>query len=135
MAALAGPAPDAGDVARWSALSELVERRSFSWTLLLSRLEHALPWDVKLVEISPLREGPEPELSLLAVARTSEAGLGLIARLEEQPEFARVRPLSLSESAAEIRLRYSLRYFPAAAPESGPEADPKAAEADAEGAP
>lgn len=113
---LHGEAPDAESLRRWAQLSHLVDRRSFSWTLLLSRLEAALPWDVRLLDVSPSGLGQDPELTFTAVARSTQSALALIDVLEGQPEFFGVRPQSLAEDEdGAVRIRYTLRYDPSAA--------------------
>jgi Tfp pilus assembly protein PilN len=105
---LRGPRPDAGSVARWSALKELVDRRAFSWTGLL---EDVLPPGVRLESITPKVTKDGVKLDLEAVARSYEQGLELIRLLEDRPEFEEVYPLSRGEEE-ETHFRYTMRYLP-----------------------
>ncbi|MCL4822274.1 MAG: hypothetical protein KJ067_24365 [Vicinamibacteria bacterium] len=112
--------------ARWKAASGVVERRVFSWTLLLSRLEAALPRDVRLVSIAPLLEAGTVSIEVRAEAENVEAGFAVVARFESQPEFADVRPQSIADGeAGRVEMSYRMSYRPedvpapaAAAPEA-----------------
>lgn len=111
-ARLRGPAPGRETVARWARLKELVDRRTFSWSGLLSVLEEALPRDVRLVSIAPdVREG-EVRLEIVAVARSVDAGLEFVKVLEDRPEFSDVFPLGSSVRPEGSEFRYHLRYRP-----------------------
>jgi hypothetical protein len=110
---LKAPAPEARVVAEWSVLKDLVDRRTFSWTGLFARLEQVLPREVRLVEIVPDVDKGHVSLSISAVARPAQAGLGLVGLLEAREEFEDVYPESVSErdgGAAEFH--YTMRYLP-----------------------
>jgi Tfp pilus assembly protein PilN len=108
---LRGPRPDAGAVARWAALKELVDRRAFSWTGLFGVLEEVLPPGVRLESIAPKVSKGEVILDVSAVARSYDQGIELIRLLEERPEFENVYPLSRGEEQ-ETTFRYTMRYLP-----------------------
>jgi Tfp pilus assembly protein PilN len=108
---LRAPRPDAAQLAQWSQLKELVDRRAFSWTTLFAVLEEALPLGVRLLSIAPSVEKGEVTLGLTAVARSYEDGIDFIRVLEERPEFEDVVPKSRDEER-ESRFVYTMKYIP-----------------------
>jgi hypothetical protein len=110
---LKAPAPEGRVVAEWSVLKDLVDRRTFSWTGLFARLEQVLPREVRLVEIAPdVKEG-HVTLSISAVARPAQAGLGLVGLLEGRGEFEDVYPESVAEQdGGGAEFHYTMRYLP-----------------------
>lgn len=120
---LALPEVSRATAARWDAVREVVDRRAFSWTLLLSRLEAALPRDVRLVSVAPTAADGRLFVQVSAEAETIEAGFALVARLEQCPEFADVRPSSIADGdQGRVEMQYRLRYLPEAVPVGGPSA-------------
>jgi hypothetical protein len=102
---------------RWRAARGVVERRVFSWTLLLSRLEAALPRDVRLVSIAPGIEAGEVSIDVQAEAESVEAGFAVVARFEAQPEFSDVRPQSIADGdGGRVKMSYRMRYRPGGVP-------------------
>jgi Tfp pilus assembly protein PilN len=91
---LRGTRVDPAAAAHWSILKDLVDRRMFSWTGLLSVLEDALPLSIRLVSIMPNVQKGEITVSLDAVARSKDDGLDFIRILEERDEFFDVVPVS-----------------------------------------
>jgi len=71
----------------WAAVKKLVDRRMFSWTGLFAALEEAMPPGVRLVSVSPTEARGQTELTLVAVGRSNEDALALMASLQEHPEF------------------------------------------------
>lgn len=125
---LAQPEVPRATVARWEAVREVVDRRAFSWTLLLSRLEAALPRDVRLVSLAPTTVAGRLVVEIAAQAATIEAGFALVARLEQCPEFADVRPSSIADGEqGQVEMRYRLRYLPEAVPVADPSPSPASA--------
>lgn len=133
--ALRGLRVDKATIERWTALKGLVDQRTFSWTGLLSRLEAALPPEVRLMSIAPEFRRGRHSLSLDAVARSAEDAVPLVKVLEERPEFEDVFLEQIGEGANDVKCRYRMTYLPdvpaAAAPPSpalaradGPEAGP-----------
>ncbi len=117
--------PDRAVLAQWTLLRELVDRRAFSWSELLARLEDVLPAGVRLIGIAPsLKEG-KVHLEVTAAVRSSEDGLGFVHALESRPEFAEVYPLGVSEREDGAEFRYTMRY------EAPPPGAPRAAAAKA----
>jgi hypothetical protein len=107
-------------LARWAFLKDLVDRRAFSWTGLLARLEAALPPDVRIEAISPDVKEARFRLGLDAVARDATDAVALVKALEDRPEFEQVFLLSLSEAKEGARCRYQMLYLPAAEPQAPP---------------
>ena len=109
----ARPAPPERVVlAQWKLLEELVDRRTFSWSELLARLEDVLPPGVRIVGIAPSQKDGSVHLEVTAVVRSSEEGLGFVHALEVRPEFAEVYPLGVSERDEGAEFRYTMRYEP-----------------------
>lgn len=130
---LALPEVSRATAARWEAVREVVDRRAFSWTLLLSRLEAALPRDVRLVSVAPSAAEGRLFVQVSAEAETIEAGFALVARLEECPEFADVRPSSIVDGdQGQVEMQYRLQYLPEAVPVAVPAPSPAASPAAAE---
>jgi hypothetical protein len=128
------PKPDKATIARWMLVKELVDRRAFSWTTLLSRLESVLPPDVRLESITPeLKEGVL-KLKIGAIARTAEEGLALVGKLEARNEFAQVYLLNQTDGGEGADCRYEMVYLPVPVTEPVAAASPAAAEAAPEAA-
>lgn len=104
--------PDKAALAHWKLLKELVDRRTFSWSELLARLEDVLPPGVRLVGIAPSLKDGRVFLEVTAAVRSSEDGLGFVHALESRPEFAEVYPLGVSEREDGAEFRYTMRYEP-----------------------
>ena len=111
---------DPASLARWSLLKELVDGRAFSWTGLLARLEATLPADVRLVAIAPETKHGHIQLSLDAVARSSDHAVALVKALEDRPDFDDVFVLQIDEEKEGARCRFKMTYLPDAAPLPSP---------------
>lgn len=107
------PNPDAATVRQWALVSNLVDRRTFSWTDLLARLEQVLPPGVHLVSIAPTIQKGQVVLEFNAVARTPEEALDLVKALQSRKDFAEVFPTGLDKDKEGSQLGISLRYIPA----------------------
>jgi len=109
------PRPDKATVAQWTLVKELVDRRSFSWTTLLSRLEAVLPPDVRLVSITPEPKEGILRLKIAAVSRTAEEGLALVGKLDARKEFSDVFLLSQTDAGdGGAECTYEMVYHPVA---------------------
>jgi Tfp pilus assembly protein PilN len=117
---LRAPAPERDTLAQWSLIKDLVDRRTLSWTALLSVLEEVMPPDVRLVAVSPETSGSELLLDITAVARSKQAALGFVGLLEGRAEFSDIYPNSLTEVADGSELRCSMHYRPKDVPDVGP---------------
>jgi Tfp pilus assembly protein PilN len=111
-ASQAAPSPDASVVRQWALVSDLVDRRAFSWTDLLARLEEVLPPGVHLVSIAPTIQKGQVALEFDAVARTPEEALDLVKALQARKDFTEVFPTGLENAQEGTKLGISLRYIP-----------------------
>jgi len=135
---LRGPRPDKATVAQWVLVKELVDRRSFSWTTLLSRLESVLPPDVRLVSITPEAKEGILKLKISAVSRTAEQGLALVGKLAARKEFSQVFLLSQTDAPdGGAECTYEMVYVPLPEPagEAGPAPAPEPSPEEEEAAP
>ena len=112
--------PEPAVLAQWALVRDLVDKRTFSWTELCSRLEEVLPPGVRLVAIAPTAKGGEISLELDAVARTAEEGIGFVRVLQERSEFDDVYPRSSDRREQGIGFRYAMRYKPQPRPKGAP---------------
>ena len=110
---LAPPKLDPDSLRQWALVANLVDRRAFSWTDLLGRLEEVLPPGVHLVSIAPVIEAGKVKLDFTAVARTREEALAFVGALQARKDFADVFPTGLDDRKGEgHELGISLRYVP-----------------------
>jgi hypothetical protein len=117
------PRPDKATVVQWALVKELVDRRSFSWTTLLSRLESVLPPDVRLVSITPEAKEGILKLKIGAVSRTAEQGLALVGKLAARKEFSQVFLLTQTDATdGGAECTYEMVYIPQAEPAEPAEA-------------
>jgi Tfp pilus assembly protein PilN len=123
------PRPDKATVGQWMLVKELVDRRAFSWTTLLSRLESVLPRDVRLVSITPELKDNVLKIKINAISRTAEEGLALVGKLEARSEFAQVNLLSQTDEGEGANSKYEMVYLAVAEPEPAAPAGPEAAPA------
>lgn len=106
------PLPEAGRLAEWRAVKELVDRRSFSWTLLLSRFESVLPPGIRLEAIAPSLVAGELRLDVQAVAKSRDLGYDFAAALQKQGSFAAVLPQAVDSNAKGEQFSYTMLYRP-----------------------
>jgi Tfp pilus assembly protein PilN len=111
-AGLRAPNPDPASLRQWSLVSNLVDRRAFSWTDLLARLEQVLPPGVHLVSIAPTIQRGQVALDFNAIAKTTEEGLELVKALQARKDFADVFLTGLDKGKEGSELGISLRYVP-----------------------
>ncbi len=111
------PTPEARLLSEWQALRGLVDRRAFSWTRLLSRLEDVLPSGVKLASVAPTLKDGRITVEIGAVGRTIPDGFGVMKVLEATPDFEDVVPSSVgkAQSSDDSEIHYKMKYTPAAA--------------------
>ncbi|HET9314526.1 MAG TPA: PilN domain-containing protein, partial [Vicinamibacteria bacterium] len=104
--------PDAGTVARWTQLKDLVDRRLFSWSGLFSVLEDTLPTGVRLELLAPGVQKGKRSLRITAVARTVDDALEFMRALEDRPEFEQVWPNSRGSGEGGFEYQYEMQYLP-----------------------
>jgi hypothetical protein len=103
--------PDAATLARWSLMKDLVDRRMFSWTRLFEQLETTLPWQVRLISLTPKVSRGDVSIGMTAAANPPGVGLELIDTLESRGPFAEVYPISTTQlDNGEASYVYELRY-------------------------
>ena len=102
-------------------LEAVVARRKLVWSQLLADLERVVPWDVRLMSITPsVGEDGSLQIALDGLATGRDAWLRLIAALFADPKFS--DPIPRSEEAPSARnglgYRFSLtvRYWPEGKP-------------------
>jgi Tfp pilus assembly protein PilN len=110
--------PDRKVLAEWNMLKDLVDRRTFSWTLLFERIEQLEPSGVRLTAVRPHVSKGVIQVEIDAVVRSSEQGLAFVHALEDSPDFSDVYPLSVSSGEKKdpgqrkegIEYRYTMHY-------------------------
>ena len=112
------PTPEARLVSEWQALRGLVDRRAFSWTRLLSRLESVLPPGVKIASVAPTVKDGRITVEIGAVGRTITDGFGFMKVLEAAADFEDVVPsrVGQTQDGDGGEIHYTMKYTPAAAP-------------------
>jgi hypothetical protein len=119
------PAP--ATLAEWRAVKDLVDRRAFSWTGLLSRLEDLLPGDVRVTSIAPSVQKGRTSLDISVRVQAAGEGLVLLRKLQENGDFEDVFPVSTSDDRMQGRqYQYTMHYTPSARPASSAEGGPPA---------
>jgi Tfp pilus assembly protein PilN len=113
-AMIKAPSPDPATIRQWTLVRTLVDRRAFSWTDLLRRLEEVLPPGVHLTAIAPAVQKGQVVLDFKAVARTREEALHFVKALETRKDFADVFPTGLDDmrDGEGHEVGISLRYVP-----------------------
>jgi Tfp pilus assembly protein PilN len=106
--------PAKEDLAHWTLLRDLVDRRVFRWTELFVRLGAIVPDGVRLTAIEPVFQADAVELRLTATAARgdSKALLALVGQVEAQPDFDNATPESLNEDEKGNELVLRVRYRP-----------------------
>lgn len=100
-----------------SAMQDVVAQRKLVWSQLLADFERMVPWDVRLVSITPVveRDG-RVRVNLNGVAASREAWLRLVALLFVDPKFSDPLPSSEESPSATggqgYRFSLSARYWP-----------------------
>ncbi len=73
--------------ARVMAVNAVLAEHRFSWTDLLDHLAAVLPWQVRMVSVSPSLSEDGAMLSLTAVSQDRNGFLELLDRMVEDPHF------------------------------------------------
>lgn len=114
-------------------LNELIERKAFSWTLVLENLEKVMPARVHLVSIHPELD-PDNQLALkMTVAGDSrDRAIELARRMEDSRRFAQTNIISErsteSKNGDTEQFDIAALYIPETLPDAGTarRAEPKA---------
>lgn len=112
--------PDPMAARQWMLLKDLVDRRAFSWTGLLARLEAVLPPDIKLVSISPDSKEGHLKLTVEAMSQSTDRAVELVKALVERPEFSAVSLKNLVAGPDGVACRYEMKYRPQPNPAAPP---------------
>jgi Tfp pilus assembly protein PilN len=80
-------------------LNGMIEQRAFPWTKIFMDLERRLPHGVRVISISPRREGGRVEVKFSIGATSDENKLKFLQVLDEWKEFSSVQVTSESRSA------------------------------------
>ena len=78
--------------ARVNLVNEVLEEHRFSWSELLDHLAEVLPWQVRVVSVSPSVGEEGVTLGLEAISKDRDGFLNLLDRLVEDPNFDDPRP-------------------------------------------
>lgn len=106
------PLPENAQLAEWRVVQDLVDRRTFSWTLLFRRLESVLPVGIRLESITPSLASGQIHIELQAIARTREEGFDFARALQEQGSFRDVLPTSVDTFPRGEHFTYVMVYRP-----------------------
>ena len=100
-----------------AAMQEVVARRKLVWSQLLADLERVVPWDVRLISITPaVDKDGSVTITLTGLATGREAWLKLLALLFTDRNFS--DPLPTAEEAPSAtngqghRFQLTTRYWP-----------------------
>jgi Tfp pilus assembly protein PilN len=80
--------------ARVNAVNGVIREHEFSWIELLDDIEGVLPYDVRLIKISPKVDVDSVSLSLTAIGRSRDALLDFLDNLIADPKFSDPTPRS-----------------------------------------
>jgi Tfp pilus assembly protein PilN len=100
----------ADQIKEWQAVKELVDRRVFSWSSLLTALEQAMPPGVRIVSVAPSVKKGALVLTLQALGRSVEDALALPKALEAQGEFEGAFPEGYAETTQGVTTTCTVRY-------------------------
>jgi type IV pilus assembly protein PilN len=100
-----------------TSLEDVVARRRLVWSQLLADLERVVPWDIRLVSITPsVAKDGSLQIALDGLATGRDAWLKLIAALFADPRFSDPLPRSKEAPSARNGLGYrfslTVRYWP-----------------------
>jgi Tfp pilus assembly protein PilN len=84
---------------RISAVNSILVEQQFSWSRLLADIGEVLPWQVRVISISPSAGDDAVRLSLHAVSRDRTALLEFLDNLVTSPRFG--EPIPLRETGPE----------------------------------
>ncbi len=102
--------------ARIELVNEVLAEHRFSWSDLLDHLAEVLPWQVRVVSVSPSLDDDGVTLDLEAVSKDREGFLDLLDRMVADPYFA--DPLPSRETwpeggqSSEYLFRMRVVYLP-----------------------
>jgi type IV pilus assembly protein PilN len=106
-------------------LNELIERKAFSWTLVLENLEKVMPGRVHLVSIHPeLDSDNQLALKMTVAGDSRDRAIELARRMEDSRRFAQTNIISErsteSKNGDTEQFDIAAVYIPETLPEAGP---------------
>ena len=106
-------------------LNQLIERKSFSWTLVLEEMEKVMPAGVHLVSIHPeLDEDNQLSMKMIVGGDARDKALELARRMEESKHFSQtyIEDETYTNSANSDKFQFDIvaTYVPATAPVAAP---------------
>ena len=104
--------------ARVDATNVILREHNFSWLAMFDDVERVMPYDVRIVQVSPEVGPSEVDLNIRVVAKTRDAMIELLENLVTDPSFSRPTPRSettpeQSQSGSYL-MALSVRYHPPA---------------------
>jgi Tfp pilus assembly protein PilN len=101
---------------RIDATNVILREHNFSWLVMLNDLESVMPYDVRILQVSPDVGTAQVDLHLKVVAKTREAMIEFLDNLIADPKFTRPTPATevtpeQSESGS-YQLLLSVQYHP-----------------------
>jgi hypothetical protein len=72
--------------------NDLIDKRTFSWSVFLGVIENALPEGARVVDVSPKPEKNVMNIDITVVCRTSEDLIEFVEALEKTNQFKEVVP-------------------------------------------
>ena len=102
-------------------LNQLIERKAFSWTLVLENLERVMPARVHLVSINPeLDEDNQLALKMSVAGDSRDRAIELARRMEESQRFSQTNIVSegamQSTTGDTVRVDIAAIYIPEIGP-------------------
>src|SRR5579871_615151 len=98
-------------------LNELIERKAFSWTLVLENLEKVMPARVHLVSMNPeLDEDNQLSLKMSVAGDSSDRAIELARRMEDSRRFAQTNIVGVASTQSQtgdtVRVDFVATYIP-----------------------
>src|SRR5262249_50310181 len=92
----------------------LIDLRTFSWTIFFGLIEKAMPYDARLVAVSPRVEKKEFKVMMSVASKTSDDVAGLVKALEATGAFYDIVPgeTSVNDQDGTILTLLTTSYFP-----------------------
>jgi type IV pilus assembly protein PilN len=76
-------------------INNILDARSFNWTLMFMDLERILPGGVRVISIEPKQVGGHVEVKLTVGASNDETELRFLKALEDSKEFSEVQVMTV----------------------------------------
>jgi hypothetical protein len=104
--------------ARVNATNAILREHNFSWLAMFDDVERVMPYDVRIVQISPEVGPAEVDLHIRVIAKTREAMIELLENLVTDPSFSRPTPRTETtpeeSQSGSYQMALSVRYHPSA---------------------